>query len=290
MFTLLAIFVALFLVSITWPLLKKVDPALSDRIYEWREEHRRMPGKKKAWRLFVHKTSPYINPSIVSKVDRLLRLAGRPGKVRAVDLIIRQLLIGVGVALLSTQVPTEKGAVFLMAIILAIKPITSLDKRKKARQLEASEAIRFLKRRFVMLLKMGVPLTDALREIADLAPGEFGITMRTHLDQLGGGRSLREVMQDLRYEFEVRELDEFCVAIEMSDQKSSQILVDLIARQVRDEIARQDEFITNKVENTRPKLLSLVLLSSLWSLGLFIFFGYYGFTDKFKGGGGFLFW
>ena len=290
MVTLLALLISVFLVVITWPLLKRVDPTLSDMLYEWREEHRRMNGKQKAWRLFVHKTSPYINPSIVSKVDRLLRLAGRPGKVRAVELIIRQLLIGVGVALCSTLVPSQKGAVFMMALILTIKPITSLGKRKKARQLEASEAIRFLKRRFVMLLKMGVPLTDALREIADLAPGDFGGTMRAYMDQLGSGRSLREVMQELRYEFEVRELDEFCVAIEMSDHKSPQILVDLIARQVRDEIARQDEFITNKVENTRPKLLSLVLVSALWSLGLFIFFGYYGFTDKFKGGGGFLFW
>lgn len=290
MVTLLALLLFVFLVAITWPLLKRMDPALSDQLFEWREEYKRMSGKSKAWRIFVNRTSAYINPSIVSKVDRLLRLAGRPGKIRAIDLIIRQLVIGVGVALFSTQVPDQKGPVFMLALILTIKPIASLGKRKKARQLEASEAIRFLKRRFVMLLKMGVPLTDALREIAEIAPGEFGETMRSYMDQLGSGRSLRDIMQDLRYEFEVRELDEFCVAIEMSDHKSPQILVDLISRQVRDEIARQDEFITNKVENTRPKLLSLVLLSALWSLGLFIFFGYYGFTDKFKGGGGFLFW
>ena len=270
--------------------MRKIDPRLSDYLYMLREQLQRMRGKQKTWKLFIQLTSPYINQGVLTKVDRLLRLAGRR-KVRAAELIIRQTIIGIVVASFSTQVaPDVRTAVIMLAIILAIKPIVSLGKEKKTRQLQASEVIRFLKRRFVMLLKMKVPMTEALREIGQIAPGEFGETMRSYLDQLGTGRSLREVMQELRFEFEVRELDEFCVAIEMSDDKSPEILVDLIDRQVRDEIARQDEFITNKVENTRPKLLGLVALSSLWSLTLFIYFGYYGFTDKFKGGGGFLFW
>lgn len=279
-----------FLLALIWPIMRKIDPRLSDYLYMLREQLQRMRGKQKTWKLFIQLTSPYINQGVLTKVDRLLRLAGRR-KVRAAELIIRQTIIGIVVASFSTQVaPDVRTAVIMLAIILAIKPIVSLGKEKKTRQLQASEVIRFLKRRFVMLLKMKVPMTEALREIGQIAPGEFGETMRSYLDQLGTGRSLREVMQELRFEFEVRELDEFCVAIEMSDDKSPEILVDLIDRQVRDEIARQDEFITNKVENTRPKLLGLVALSSLWSLTLFIYFGYYGFTDKFKGGGGFLFW
>lgn len=278
----------LFLLVLFWPVVRQKHPEVADKFYEWRLEYKQMKGKRKGWKLLVKKAESIFGLGLISWVDRLLRLAGRPGRLHAVEFLLILLLLSAGLLLLSTQVANQREAMYLIAILVVIVVFLRLKKMRDKRQLEAREVIRFLKRRFATQLRMRMPLEEALREIAQLAPGSFGITFRSYVDQIGQ-RSLREVMTELSREYEVRELDEFCVALALSDQKTPEILAEMISRQVREETARLDEFINNKSEATKGKMIGLVALTAVWTMALSGYFAYFGLVDRFKGGGGFLF-
>lgn len=206
----------------------------------------------------------------MNKVQKLIRLAGNPWKITASELIIALVLVAAGAILLSTQIQNARVEFTLACFLLIAMPFTRLNKLKNKRQLEARTAIRFLKRRLNTQLKMGIPLDQALEEISSYAPGEFGSVFNDAVSQLTGQnrRSLKEVMQDLRLQYEVKELDSFCLSLELSDMKTMTILREQLDRQISEEAHRIDEFIEERSENVKPKLLSLATLTFLFSVSL----------------------
>ena len=83
-----------------------------------------------------------------------------------------------------------------------------------------------------MQLVRNVKRDDALRNIAESARGEFGETFRKYIGRMSESLSL--VMQGLRDEYGIPELDQFALAIEVSEQQTSSELVKELARQIAD--------------------------------------------------------
>lgn len=276
---------------ILYPVIRKRSPEVFDFLYFWKQDYNAISGSKRKFLKFtVKRIEPFISKTATSRFERLVRIAGYPFGLTGKELIVIYLLIVIGGVYISTQVNNSKLEVLILGIGLPLYHIMLLMKKKRIRQLYAAESIRFLKRRFVYLLRQNVDIVEALNLISEIDAGEFGVTLRRYIKEAReGGRPLREVMFDLRSEYEIRSLDEFCIAIEWSDLKSPSILAEAIYRQIISENARMDEFIENKKEATKAKMIVLVAITAVWTLALTIIFAVVGFFDFFRGGGDFLF-
>lgn len=272
-------------VVLGWPLLRRHAWPIIAWGYRVRQEYQRMRGRRKAWRLLVRKLEPYMGRGLVHRVERQLRLAGRPWPVTATELITIQLLGAIGVAVLGvTVIPSDVQQVFfLMGILLVFFPNVRLRSIARKRQLEARGAVRFIKRRFLEKLRLSLPLDDALRSVADIAPGEFGETFRRLLGQMRN-RPLKDIMQDLRNEYEAPEVDSFCTALEYSDEKTPSSLIESLQLQIGEEDDQQDEFMEAQLEGTKPKLYGIVAMASVYTIVLTLYFWWAIERDQLGGG------
>jgi Flp pilus assembly protein TadB len=270
--------------TLCWPLLKRKLFFIHDKLYIWREEYRKMKGKRKGLRFVTQKMEPRLGKGLILRMNRLLRLSGNPWRLRGSELIV---LEGIGVILsifLCSTLDQARGAIFLFCLLVLALPIRRLMTKVKRRQMDAAIAIRFLKRRLNTQLKMDVPIQDALVQMANIAPGEFGDVFRQLIHRMTQEKPLRDVMQELRREYEVRELDDFCLAIELSDQKTSTILIDLLDKQILEETHRMDEFIAYQTDIIKPKLLGIASLTFLFTLLLAGYFAYIAISDQIQSG------
>ncbi|MFD2328751.1 type II secretion system F family protein [Cohnella sp. GCM10020058] len=279
----------LFVFILSYPLLVK-NTEISDRFYMLRESYRKIAvdGKNKQWMFAVQRLTPYMHKKLLGQLDRLLRLSGRSSGRSAEEMLLIYVLTVVPLMVLATQLENAKIQAMIVALFYPALHIRRLITRKNRRQLEAEEATRFMKRQLVLILQQNIPVVEALHMMADDHPGEFGVTFRKYLQQIDDGRSLREAMKDFREEYETRSLDDLCLAIELADQKSPEMLAEQLYLQTQDENARVDEFIDKKKESSKGMMLLVVGISFVWTLGLIIYFAWYGFIDYFRGGGGFL--
>lgn len=275
----------IFVLTLSWPLLKRKLFFIHDKLYIWREEYQKMKGKRKALRFVTQKIEPWIGKGLILRMDRLLRLSGNPWRIRGSELIV---LEGLGVILaifLYSALEQARGATFLLCLLLLFMPIRRLMTKVKQRQMDAALSIRFLKRRLNTQLKMEVPIQDALGEIAAIAPGEFGEIFRQTIHRIRNKtRSMREAMQELRREYEVRELDDFCLAIELSDEKTMAVLIDLLDKQILEETHRMDEFIAYQTDIIKPKLLGIASLTFLFTILLAGYFAYVAISVQIQSG------
>jgi Flp pilus assembly protein TadB len=276
----------LFVFLLCWPLLKRKLFFIHDKLYLWQEEYRKMEGKgkRKALRFVTQKIEPWIGKGLILRMDRLLRLSGNPWRITGSELIV---LEGIGVIVsvyVCTALDQARGATFLLCLLVLAMPIRRLMTKVKRRQMDAALTIRFLKRRLNTQLKMNVHIQDALVQMANIAPGEFGDVFRHMIHRMEQGESMREVMQELRREYEVRELDDFCLAIGLSDEKTSTILIDLLDKQILEETHRMDEFIAYQTDIVKPKLLGIASLTFLFTILLAGYFAYTAIVDQYQSG------
>ncbi|GIM47676.1 hypothetical protein DNHGIG_32250 [Collibacillus ludicampi] len=262
-------------VVLGWPLLKRHVWPIIAWGYRIRQEYQRMRGKRRLWRLLVRKLEPYMGHGLVHRVERQIRLAGRPWAITATELITIQLLGAIGLSVLGlTVVPSDVMGIYVVtAVLLLPYPNVRLSALAKKRQMEARSAVRFVKRRFVEKLRLGLPLDDALRSVAEIAPGEFGETFRRVLSQMRN-RPLKDIMQDLRKEYEAPEVDTFCTALEYSDEKSPSSLIDSLQLQIGEEDDQQDEYIQAQIESAQPRLYGVLAVTSIYTLAFVIYFAW----------------
>ncbi|MBE3578280.1 MAG: type II secretion system F family protein [Limnochordales bacterium] len=252
-----------------WPIVKPhAWPAIAWG-YRLRYEYQATRGRRRAWRLLVRKVEPHVSERLVRRLDRQLRLAGRPWPLTGVELLILQVLAGVGLAVLGLAlIPQDAQTVYwLLAVLLVFFPQRRLSVLRKKRQLAARGAVRFAKRRLLEKLRLGLPLDDALRSVAEIAPGEFGETFRRLLGQTKN-RSLKAIAVDLRKEYEVQEVDTFSTSLEYSDEKSPASLIESLRLQIAEEDDQLQEFIEAQLEGTVPKLYGVIAIAVLYTLVL----------------------
>lgn len=272
-----------------WPLLRRHAWPLIAWGYRLRYEYQNMRGRRRAWRLLVRKIEPHLSRWMVQKVEKQLRLAGRPWPLTGVELLTLQLLGGVGLVVFGlVAIPADTRDVYwLLAVLLVFYPQYRLKVMAKKRQLEARIAIRFVKRRLHEKLRLGLPLDEALRSVAEIAPGEFGETFRQLLSQLQN-RPLKSIAVDLRNEYEVPEVDTFCLALEYSDERTPASLIESLRLQISEEDDQQDEFIEAQLASATPKLYGILAVSVLFTLAISGYF-FWAIMRSQYGGGPFMF-
>lgn len=285
---LIVILVVVFILILAYPLVIK-DTQVSDQFYMVLKLFRKISaeGKNRQWKFYVQGISPYMNRWAIGKLDRLIRLAGRPSGRTAEEMLIINVVIVVIALLAASQLENARIQGMILALGYPILSISRLKTKKDRRQLEAEEATRFLKRQLVLVLRQQVPVMEALRMMTRDQPGNYGETFRDYLDQVDDGKSLRMAMKGLREEYETRALDDLCLAVELSDLKSPEMLAEQLYLQTLDENARVDEFIEKKRDSTKGMMMLVVGVSFIWTLAVCVFFAYFGFTDYFRGSGGF---
>ncbi|HHY67979.1 MAG TPA: type II secretion system F family protein [Alicyclobacillus sp.] len=250
-----------------WPILKPhAWPAIAWG-YRLRYEYETTRGRRRAWRLLVKKVEPHVSQRLVSRLDRQLRLAGRPWPITGVELLILQVLAGAGLAVFGlAMIPPDSQTIYwFLAILLVFFPQWRLAVLRKKRQLAARGAVRFVKRRLLEKLRLGLPLDEALRSVAEIAPGEFGETFRRLLAQMET-RSLKSIAFDLRREYEVQEVDTFSTSLEYSDEKSPSSLIESLQLQIAEEDDQMQEFIEAQLEGTVPRLYGVIAIAVLYTL------------------------
>lgn len=279
----------LLVLALAYPLLNK-NTEISDRFYMLRESYRRIAveGKNKQWVFAIKTVSPYMNKWMLGRLDRLLRLSGRKSGRTAEETLALYVLTVVPMMVVAWQLPNAKVQASILALFYPVIHMRGLMSRMQRRQIEAEEATRFMKRQLVLVLRQNVPVIEALHMMADDHPGEFGETFRKYLQQVKDGKPLREAMKEFREEYETRSLDDLCLAVELSDLKTPEMLSEQLYNQTLDENARVDEFIDKKQESSKGMMLLVVAVAFVWTLALILYFAYYGFIDYFRGGGGFL--
>ncbi|MDQ6422644.1 hypothetical protein RB620_24735 [Paenibacillus sp. LHD-117] len=279
---------------LTLPIIRRISPETFHFFYYWAEEYKALKGERRRTLKFVsQKADVVVSKGVIRRFERLIRLAGYPMGLSARELIFIYIVVAIAGIYASTQVVDKtKVPVLILSFLIPAWHIVTLRKKKNERQLYATESIRFLKRRFIYLLKNQVGIIQALDNIADLAPGEFGETFRRYMNQVTTNenkRSLRDVMADFRQEYEVSTLNSFCMAIELSELKSPGMLADQIFRQTLKENASLEEFVEKKLHVTKGKMIGLVAVAAVWTLILSVWFSVVAFFDYFSGAGGFLF-
>lgn len=252
-----------------WPLLQRHAWPIISWGYRIRYEYQHMRGRRRAWRLLVRKVEPHLSQWLVQRVERQLRLTGRPWPLTGAELLTLQILGGVGLVVFGlTAIPADTQLLYwLLAVMLLFFPQYRMKVMAKKRQLEARGAVRFVKRRLLEKLRLGLPLDEALRSVAEIAPGEFGETFRRLLSQMRN-RPLKSIAVDLRNEYEVQEVDTFAIALEYSDEKTPASLIESLRLQIAEEDDQQDEFIEAQLAGAMPKLYGIVALAVLYTLVL----------------------
>ncbi|MFD0591056.1 hypothetical protein ACFQZE_23960 [Paenibacillus sp. GCM10027627] len=279
---------------LTFPFVRRFSPEVFHFFYDWAEEYKSMKGQNRRTLKFIsRKTDVVVSQGVIRRFERLIRLAGYPMGLSARELIFIYVVIaGAGIYASTQVVETTRMPVLILSFLVPAWHIVILRKKKNERQLYATESIRFLKRRFIYLLKNEVGIIQALDNVANLAPGEFGEVFRRYMDQVTTNenkRSLRDVMADFRMEYEVSTLNSFCMAIELSELKSPGALADQIYRQTLKENASLEEFVEKKLHVTKGKMIGVVAVASVWTLALTVWFSVVAFFDYFTGAGGFMF-
>lgn len=249
-------------VWIGWPVVARMDPYVGDTFYRVRLAYRKLEGgsmPKKLKTLLYYYIEAVIPKEWLAPLERILILAGRPGGWSAIDVLLIQLAISVGMILLDLWAK-KSSPIFLIILTAGVitVPWRRWLGRIQARRLSAAEQIRSLKRRYVSLLRRDTPFEESLQIIAREAQGDFGEVFRRRLKE-ARMRGLSDALIDLQREFKVAELTRFIQAIRTAERSSLGALADIVERQVRDEIARMDEFIEKRkaVVQNRMRMYSV---------------------------------
>lgn len=271
----LYLFLPVIFIWIGWPVIAKLDPYVGDTFYRVRIAYRKLEGNsmpKKLKTLVYSYIEAVIPKEWLSPLERILTLAGRPGGWSAIDVILMQLGISVGMIGLDLWA-TKSSPLFLLILTAGVltMPWRHWIGRIQARRLSAAEQIRGLKRRYVSLLRRDTPFEESLSILAREAQGDFGEVFRRRLKE-AKVRGLAEALTDLQREFKVAELTRFIQAIRTAERSSLGTLADIVERQARDETARMDEFIEKRkaVVQNRMRMYSVVAF-----LYMGVFTGYF---------------
>lgn len=269
-----------FFVCATWKLWKPATEPVIDWYYRLRMDYRKIRGKRKWLQLLAGRFGVYIPKGIIYRIERVQRLAGHPWQLSPAELVLLEILGGSALFVISLGLQNAKTQFYILIVLLMIWPFTKMQQMAKKRRVEAREGTRFLKRRLRQELHRGIPLTDAIQDVGKtLPPGDFGETYRRYIAQIHE-RPLRDIMKELRAQYEVPELDSLCTAIEYSDRHSPRMLVQMLDRQITEEAYRLEELIEERTEAAKPKMIGMVALSILWTLVLGGYFGYLALHDR----------
>ena len=257
----------LFMLALGWPILRAHFWPVIAYGYQLRYEYRQMQGKRKLTRLLAGRLEPFYPAAWLRKIERQMRLAGRPWAMTAAELLTLQIAGGIGLILfgLIAIPPAQHGVWFLLSALLVFFPQNRLKGLIKKRQLEARSAARFAKRRLLEKLRLGLNLDEALRSTAEITPGEFGDTLRRLVAQLKT-RALKSVAQDLRREYEVPEIDTLATALEYADEKTPASLIESLRLQIEEEDDQVEELIEAQLASATPKLYGVIALSVVFTL------------------------
>lgn len=278
---LILIVLSILLVGIlAFPLISRTDSA-----YLFLNTYKNSSIKGNPWNFAVKKLTPRLNVIGLGTLDRLLRLSGNTTGRSAAEWLLIYLAVLIPGMFMAATLPNARTAAVILVLLIPYSSINRLRTKAQRRKLEAEEAARFMKRQIAVILRQKVPVIEALQMISDDMPGDFGEAFRRHLDEVSDGKSLRVAMREFREEFEAVALETFCLAVELADAKSPEILADQLYRQVLDENNRMEEFIEQKKESTNNRMILVVAVSFVWTLAVIGFFAYYGFTDTYRDGG-----
>lgn len=247
----------------------------TDALYRVRRSLRKLESDRTSIRrsVVVYLES-VLQGSILRRLDAILITAGRPGNLRAVEVLLMQILMVVGVvALGSWAKKTPTSTLVIFGVLFCSLPWQNWVKKIKRRRLEAAEQMRFLKPRFATYLRRGLPFDQGLREIAETASGEFGEAFRARLQE-SRKRLLIDSLLDLQREFRCRELVSFVQAIKVAELKTSHALLKQIEKQIKEETARMDEFIDQQKSATDIKVRGYAAMAFAYVM---IFVGYFAF-------------
>ncbi len=262
---------------LAWPVAARVDPYVGDTFWRVRLAYRKLDAKSPMLKIRTL-TYGYLEAAIprawLAPLERILTLAGRPGGMNAIDVLLIQAGIVAGMSMLDMWAK-KTSPVFLLFLTAAVvtMPWRRWLSRIQARRLSAAEQIRGLKRRYVSLLRQGTPFEDSLRIIAKEAQGDFGEVFRRRLKE-GRMRGLSEALTDLQREFKVAELTRFVQAVKVADRNSMAALADIVEKQVREETAKLDDFIERRKASVVNKMRGFTALAFVYML---VFAGYFGF-------------
>ena len=262
-------------VWIGWPVAARADPYVGDTFYRVRIAYRKLGGHslpKKLKTLLYYYVEAAIPKEWLAPLERILTLAGRPGGWSAIDVILLQFAMTVGMMSLDLWAKKTSPVVLLLLTAAVITmPWRRWLARIQARRLSAAEQIRGLKRRYVSLLRRDTPFEESLRLISREAQGDFGIVFRQRLKE-AKIRGLGDALIDLQREFKVAELTRFVQAVRHADRNSMAALADIVERQARDETARMDEFIEKRKASVQNRMRMFTALAFLY---MAIFSGYF---------------
>ncbi len=273
----LYLFLPVAVVWLSWPAVARVDPYVGDTFWRVRLAYRKLGGKslpRKLKTLLYYYIEAAIPKEWVAPLERILTLAGRPGGFSAIDVILMQFLVSVGMILLDLWAK-KSSPIFLLILTAGVitVPWRRWLSRIQARRLSAVEQIRGLKRRYVSLLRRDTPFEESLRIIAKEAQGDFGEVFRRRLKE-SRIRGLSEALTDLQREFKVAELTRFIQAIRTAEKSSLGALAEIVEKQARDESARMDEFIEKRKSITENRMRMFTAGAFLYML---IFAGYFAY-------------
>lgn len=234
-----------------------------------------------AWVRLVEQGVPH---PMLTRLDNLVRLAGKPYGLQSPDWILIELLI----ALVTWPPLVWKGGNVIALLILGVflwLPFGLLRSKAKKRRLDAQTQIRAMKRMFRMKLVDHVHIADALVSIGEGAIGEFGDTFRKHLTRME--QSMKIAMQGLRDEYGIPELDEFALALELGEEKTSQELVKELNRQITDEYKHVQNYLDARMGRLKTAQGGAVLMLAVVAVGITLIFAIAG-TLHMIGKGGLL--
>ncbi len=272
-------------VWIGWPVVARMDTYVGDTFYRVRIAYRKLGGKstlQKMKTLVYHYIEAVIPKEWLAPLERILTLAGRPGGRSAIDVILMQLGVTIGMVLFGMWAKkTSPILLILLAVAIITTPWRRWLGRIQARRLSASEQIRPLKRRFVSLLRMGTPFEESLRIISREAQGDFGEVFRKRMRD-AKTRGIPQALTDLQREFKVQELTRFIQAIRTAEKGSMSALAEIVEKQVRDETAKMDDFIERKKSSVKTRMGIFAAIAFAY-MGVFvIYFGYHLLVNYFS--------
>jgi hypothetical protein len=266
----------------------RVDPNIGAYLYSLgRRVKEKSPKKKKGGKqiafILGHELEDRLPDGIVECLSRVIRYAGKPQGYETSDWILLQIVF---LILGTINFYLMRNKLFLAVMVFAIlnmAPFMVIRSKAKKRRFEAREHARRVKRQFRMQILHDVKIDDALKSVAETAPGEFGETFRKYM--LRASESLSSAMRGLRDEYGIPELDQFALAIELSEQKTTSELIKELTRQIEDEEHFVKDYLEGRKERLKLGQGGAVFFLALIILGMGGTFAIVGFAHLMSQGG-----
>lgn len=182
------------------------------------------PIERSATRVVRH-LRRVLGPSVVTRLQRQINLAGRPDGMTVDDLLARFVTWSflLGPAAFVFLLNRSAVGVILAATVVVVMPLARLSRARRLRQEQITRDLPDFLDVLAVMVRAGVAFQPAMARVAELDDGPLGEEVRLTLHQWENGASRRDAFNDLRERNDSEPLSQLVTALLQADRLGAPI-------------------------------------------------------------------